>query len=146
MQNLPGSGRSSARFLSWVAVALVVAVSSGCGGTKVLTAQKTIVFEDRIYNVSAVQEVRPVREIVLPDGTVRDLSGMDRREVRSLFEAHDRLRVRFVVRFDERELQYAVGTVDSPRRIEQIERRFDSAMDKIRRFLAHRKQTQLRLS
>lgn len=128
-----------------VLILLVLSIA-GCGGTKVMTAQKTIVFEDRIYNVGAVQEVRPVREIILPGGTVRDLSRMDDREVRNLFESHDRLRVRFSVMFDERELEYAAGTVDSARRVERIERQFDSALDQIRRFLAHRKRTQLDLS
>lgn len=128
------------------ALMLLVLTVAGCGGTKVMTAQKTIVFEDRIYNVGAVQEVRPVRQIILPDGAVRDLSRMNDREVRNLFETHDRLRVRFSVMFDERELEYAAGTVDSARRVDRIQRQFDSAMDQIRRFLAHRKRTQLDLS
>jgi hypothetical protein len=128
------------------ALMLLILFIAGCGGTKVMTAQKSIVFEDRIYNVGAVQEVRPVREIILPDGVVRDLSGMNDRELRNLFETHDRLRVRFSVMFDERELEYAAGTVDSARRVERIRRQFDSAMDQIRRFLANRKRTQLDLS
>ncbi len=119
---------------------------TGCGGTRVMTAQKTIVFEDSIFNVSEVVEVRAVREIILPDGTVFDAARMEDREIGDLFEEHDRVRVRYSVMFDERELRYASGSVDSAREIRRIGRKFDSAMSDIRRFLAHRKRTQLDLS
>lgn len=132
--------------LALAAMFLAALSVSGCGGTKVMTAQKTIVYDDRIYNVSAVQEVRPVREIILPDGQTRDLARLNDRQVRDLFDDHDQLRVRFSVMFDERELAYARGTVDRSADVKRLRQRFDSAMERIRRFLANRKQTQLQLS
>jgi hypothetical protein len=132
--------------LTLAAMFLAALSVSGCGSTNVMMAQKTIVYEDRIYNVSAVQEVRPVREIILPDGQTRDLARLNDRQVRDLFDDHDQLRVRFSVMFDERELAYARGTVDRAADVKRLRQRFDSAMERIRRFLAHRKQTQLQLS
>lgn len=132
--------------LAWFAMILIAFALSGCGGTRVMTAQKSIVFEGNIYNVAAVREVRPVEEIILPDGTVRNLAQIDDREIRDLFDTHGSLRVRFSVMLDETELRYAYGQVERERQLRQIERRFDDAMEDIQRFLAHRTQTQLELS
>jgi hypothetical protein len=132
--------------LTLAAMFLAALSVSGCGSTNVMMAQKTIVYEDRIYNVSAVQELRPVREIILPDGQTRDLARLNDRQVRDLFDDHDQLRVRFSVMLDERELTYARGTVNRSADVKRLRQRFDSAMERIRRFLANRKQTQLQLS
>jgi hypothetical protein len=146
MPSFVSSTRAVAGIGAQFALVLLALALTGCGGTKVLTAQKSIVYDDRIYNVSAVEEVRPIREIILPGGDTRDLSRMNDREVRELFRDHEQLRVRFSVMLDERELSYARGTVGRAGEVKRIQQRFDSAMERIRRFLANRKQTQLELS
>lgn len=145
INELVGPAKKARAFVG-IALVMIAFVLSGCGGTRVMTAQKSIVFEGAIYNVASVREVRPVEEIILPDGTVRNLAKIDDREVRDLFDAHGSLRVRFSVMLDDTELRYVYGQVDRERQLRQVQRRFEDAMEDIQRFLAHRKQTQLKLS
>lgn len=142
--------RLSASLARVVIVALVLTLASsvaGCGGrTKVMTAQKSIVYRERLYNVSVVREVSPVQEVTLPDDSVRDLERLDDRAVRDLFGEYDRLRARFVIMLDDTALIYFQGPVTSARELSRIQDRFRSALGRIQRFMADGKQTQLELS
>lgn len=125
---------------------LLVALSiAACGSTKVVTAQKSITYRDRLYNVSVVREVRPRRELVLPDGSTQDLERLDERSLRGLFDEYGTLRIRLVVLLDDLELIYIEGPVDGAREVRRLEDRFDAALERIQRFIADRKKTQLEL-
>jgi hypothetical protein len=130
--------------LALVSLMLVLGIS-GCGSTKVTTAQKSIAYKDRLYNISVVREVRGVREVILPSGEVRDLTTLGDRARRDLFDEHAAVRVRMKVMFDETELVYFDRSVRNRRDLNELERRFTSAMERIRRFTANRRQTQLDL-
>lgn len=127
-----------------VSLTLLLGVS-GCGSTKVTTAQKSITYKDRIYNISIVREVRGVREAILPDGETVDLTTLGDRARRDLFDEHDEFRVRMKVMFDENELVYFNRSVRNRRDLDELDRRFDQAMEQIRRFMANRRQMQLDL-
>jgi hypothetical protein len=130
--------------LAFVCLALVLG-ASGCGSTKVSTAQKSIAYKDRIYNISLVREVRGVREVILPGGETRNLNSLGDRARRDLFDEYDEFRVRMRVLFDDTELMYFDRSVRNRRDLNALERRFDGAMEEIRRFMANRRQTQLEL-
>lgn len=130
----------------WLVTILLLTITlAGCGGTRVIVAQKTIVHQDVIYNVSNVDQLRPARMLILPDGSSRDLQKLDDRARKNLFEQYETLQIRLHFLLDDTTLPYLEGRVTSTNELRQAERQFDRALERIQKFLADRKQTQLQL-
>lgn len=132
-------------FPSLLVMALVVLGLSACGSTRVVMAQKTIVHQDVVYNVSNVDQLRPARVLILPDGSTLDPQRLDDRARRDLFKQHDSVQVRLNVMLDETALPYINSRVSSASELRRAEREFDRELERIQKFLADRKQTQLKL-
>jgi len=69
---MPNSNPSVCRLRTLTIVLLslgLLTTLAGCGSTKVMTAQKSIAYKDRIYNISVVREVSGVRQLIVPGAT-----------------------------------------------------------------------------
>ena len=151
-ENLSRNGRIPplhAAGVSCFATALLAVLAAltlvACGSTKVYTADKTLVYQGSIYNLGNVQQVTPRVEGRLPDGSVVDLRGKDRKAVEALLAEQSPLEVSTVVEFDERAMVYQRGPVSSYSDYSKMLKRFDGAMKDISKFMAHGKKTQLKL-
>lgn len=131
--------------LAALATGFMLPALVACGSTKVMTASKTIVYDESIYNVTAVRELRPVREATLADGRTQSLRGMDARALRAFFEDQGEVRVCMRFMLDETSLEYACRRIDSYRDYARLDDRFTDARADIERFLGNRKRTQLDL-
>jgi hypothetical protein len=116
-----------------------------CGGTRVYTGDKTVIYRGSIYNVSDVRVYTTFNQAVLGDQKTLDLKGMDKRRFNELLEQHETLSVRQGFRLDESELLYQTGTVDSWADLSRMNKRFDSATKTMTRFIGDSKKTQLQL-
>jgi len=136
-----------AKRLGALLLALCMLTLMACGGTKVYTADKTIVYRENIYNMSSVQRIGTQKEITLPDGEIVDTSNMDKKQVQAVFKDHPKteLMVSMAFDFDDKEMVYLRAKADSYSEYSRMESRLDSARKSITKFMGDKKKTQLKL-
>ena len=144
---------SGARFFSRPTVSsLLVALAAigmlflaGCGSTKVYTADKTIVYNGSLYNISNVQRIGSRIEGSLPDGSTVNMKNLDKKGVQALFKQHSEIMVSTIVEMDDEEMIYQRIRVKNVSDYNKMVKRFDGALNDISKFMADKKKTQLKL-
>jgi hypothetical protein len=116
-----------------------------CGGTKVYTIDKTLVYGNNMYNLSSVQKFSSRIEATLPDGEIRNLAAMDRSEFNAMLDEYSTLAVKTVIEMDQQELIYQAQRVKSYSEFNKMRKNLDTAVNNIRKFMANKKSTQLKL-
>ncbi|HKX54875.1 MAG TPA: hypothetical protein VJN01_02185 [Xanthomonadales bacterium] len=132
------------------AVGLVVMVLlalhlSGCGSTKVYTADKTVVYQQSVYNLANVKVITRKSTAVMADQSVIDLANMDEEGFLPLLAISPSIAVRQVFLLDDIELVYQHASVASWKEFKKLDKRFQSASKDLNKFLANSKKTQLKL-
>ena len=131
------------------ALMLVLAASifslSGCGSTKVYTADKTVVYNGTIYNLGNVQKVGSRLDGLTPDGTVINLRGKDKKEIEKLLKDNEPMMVSAVVELDDQDMVYERRKISKYSEFSSMNKRFDRALNDISKFMADKKKTQLKL-
>jgi hypothetical protein len=133
------------RAVSIVALLWAVLNLAACGSTKVYTADKTVVYQESVYNVSNVKVFTRKSYGVLADQTRVDLMNAEEQGFNELLVSSPGIEVRHVFMLDDLELVYQQGTVSSWKEFRKLDKRFDSASKDLNKFLADSKKTQLKL-
>ena len=123
----------------------VIITLSGCGSTKVYTADKTMVYKTDLYNLANVQKLGSNIEGTLADGEKVNMLGMDKKAVNNLFDKHDSLVVKTAITMDDQELVYQNVRISKYSDFSKMVKNQESAMKKINKFMADKKKTQLKL-
>jgi len=134
-----------ARRAGALAMVFCLALLSACGGTKVYTADKTVIYRDSIYNISNVQRLTARRVAQTPGGQEVNLANRDKNALKDLFKENPGSVVTMSVDMDTQEMVYLRTKVDSYSEYERLEKRFDSAMKDLTKFMGDKKKTQLKL-
>ncbi len=134
-----------ARLVGVCLLVLLVAGLTGCGSTKVYTAQKTIVYNGEIYNLGNTQRVGSRIDGLKADGQTVNMRGMDRKGVEALLDDNDSLMVSAIVEFDQTEMIYQRVRITKYSEYSKLVKRFDRALNDIGKFMANKKKTQLKL-
>ena len=148
---IPSSPASSGSVSSVVkgAIIFLLVISvislSGCGSTKVYTANKTLVYSGDIYNLATVQRVGSRVEATLPNGDVIDPRQMDKKEFNAMLKENQSVVVASIVELDQQEFVYQRSRVSKYSGYTKIMKNHDAAMDNIRKFMADKKKTQYTL-
>jgi hypothetical protein len=124
---------------------LALCALSACGGTKVYTADKTVVYRDAIYNVSDVKVFRTFNQAVVAGQSAIDLKGMDKRRFNGLLDQHKTVLVRQGFNLDKQELVYRAQNVDSWSDFSRMNKQFESATKSMTGFIGSPKKNQLKL-
>ena len=131
---------------SGIFLLLVVMLSlSGCGSTKVYTANKTIVYDGDIYNMSTVQRIGSRVDGLLPGGDLINMRSLDKKEVEGLLKEHSSMIVTTIVEMDSQEMTYERRRITRYSDFSKMMKNFDKALDDVRKFMANKKSTQLKL-
>jgi len=117
----------------------------GCGSTKVYTADKTLVFGSNLYNLSNVQRLGSRVEGTLPNGDTVKLERMDKKAINALLDEHSSLLVTTAVEMDDKEFIYQNVRVKKYSDYSRVIKNQQSTMEKINKFMANKKSTQLKL-
>ena len=123
----------------------VIFTLSGCGSTKVYTADKTMVYKTDLYNLANVQRLGSKIEGTMPDGEKVNMLEMDKKAVNNLFDKHDSLVVKTAITMDDQELVYQNVRISKYSDFSKMVKNQESAMKKINKFMADKKKTQLKL-
>jgi hypothetical protein len=118
---------------------------SGCGSTKVYTADKTITYKGDLYNVSNVQKISTRVEGKLPGGEVKNMKNMDKKAVGSLLQEGSPIVVTTIVDMDSQEMIYQRSSVTKYSEFSSMMKNINNASGKIGKFMADKKSTQLKL-
>jgi hypothetical protein len=124
-------------------VAMVALV--GCGGTKVYTADKTMVYRGSLYNLGAVQKVSTREEAKLANDEIVQLGNKDKNALQAFFKENSKVLVSMIFELDQEEVVYLRTNVDSYSEYNRLKKRFEKATDDIADFMADKKDTQLKL-
>ena len=122
-----------------------MALAAACGGTKVYTIDKTVIYRDAMYNMSGVKKVSGREEAKLADDSVINIRNKDKKEMQALFKEHGDMLISMIVDLDEEELVYLRMRVDSYSDYSRMKKKFDGALKDITKFMADKKDTQLNL-
>lgn len=144
---LPSGGASVGRILLLSLIVACLLTVSGCGGsdTKVITAQKTLVMRDSIFNITDFQVYQAHFDASLTDGQTISLRDIEKREFNDLLEQNGVIDVRSVFIFDGKEMVYEARRIDSWSDMKKMRRNFQDAEKDVREFLGDPEETQLKL-
>ncbi len=132
-------------FTTLILLVATVALSGCISKTKVYTADKTLVFGSSIYNLSNVKRLGSRIEGTLPDGSKIDLERADKSEINDLLRVHSSFVVSTYIEMDDKALTYQRSEVDRYSDFSKLVKNQNSAMNKISKFMANKKSTQLKL-
>lgn len=133
------------RLLRTGLLALATVLLVACGSTKVITADKSLVYRGNIYSLANVGTVGSRLEATTPGGEVIDVMRYDKRAFNALLDQHDRLEVRSVIALDEQDVLYEQKSVDGYRDFDRLQDDIGKVMRDIQKFMADAKKTQLKL-
>lgn len=128
-----------------MALLLIAVTTASCGSTKVITADKTIVYRGTLYNVSNVKKMSSRIEATLPDASKVNMKNLDRDAKRQLFRDNEEMRVTMAIDLDQESLIYLNTNMDSYSDYSRVEKRFENALEDIGDFMSDKKDTQLEL-
>ena len=130
-------------FVFLLAVAMIAL--TGCGSTKVYTAEKTIVYKDSMYNLSGVKQVGSRIKGNAADGTTVKLRNLDKKEVEAQLKANPGMMVTTLVTMDDQEMVLERRQVKNYSDYNKMVKHLEGAMKDITKFMADGKKTQLKL-
>jgi len=118
---------------------------AGCGSTKVYTAEKTLVYQGSIFNLSGVQKMGSRIDGTATDGTTVNLGALDKKDVEAELKANSGMVVTTLVLMDDKEMVYERKQVKKYSDYSKMKSRLEGAMKDITKFMADGKKTQLKL-
>jgi len=140
------SGFSVVKCLRTSLIALLTLALAGCfSSTKVYQTDKTITYKSTLYNMANVQKIDARIMGELPNGDEKDMKGMDKKAVEALLKADSPITVTTAFKMDSQEMVYERRSVKKYSEFSKMVKNFESAGKKISKFMANKKQTQLKL-
>ena len=135
-----------AKRLAVFLLAVCILSLMGCGSTtKVYNTDKTILYKGDLYNMRNVQRISPQVNGKLPNGDVKDMKGMDKKAIQALLDESSPIMVSMIVEMDSQEMVYARKSVSKYSEFSSMKKSLEGAMNKINKFMANKKSTQLKL-
>jgi hypothetical protein len=135
----------NAKRLSVFFLAVCILSLAGCGSTKVYTTQKSVTYKGDLYNVSNIQKIGTRVEGLTPDGSVINMKGMDKKAAQAQLDEHSPLVVSTVFEMDSQEMIYQRKSITKSSEFSTMMKNFEGAANKISKFMANKKSTQLKL-
>jgi len=125
---------------------LAVMLSIGaCGSTKVYTADKTVVYNGSLYNMSNIQKISSTVVGTKANGDTVNMRTLDKKGVEALLKQESSIVVKTAIDMDTQELVYQNSRVSKYSDYSKMVKRFDTALNDINKFMADKKKTQLKL-
>ena len=118
---------------------------SACGGTKVYTNDKTIVYRGDIYNLSTVKQIGTEITAKIADDKIIDITRADKAKIQSLLEQNDSMFVTMSFQLDSQNMTYRASKVEKYKDYSRMKSDFESAQKKIVKLMGDKKKTQLKL-
>ncbi len=119
----------------WMLFGVALIVALGCGGTKVINEQKTILHGSNTINVTNVVRIGSKITATLPNGSTNDLSHADKAAVDELLQAHGSLNVTTALTFDDQSLTYEAKRISKVKEFEEMQKNLAKAIKKIQKFM-----------
>ena len=145
VSNISKPQRRFGRMLVLTISILTMLLLAGCGSTKVYNNDKTVVYNDAIYNLSKVKQINSKISGKLSDDNTVDLRGVTKKQFGAYLEEYSKVYVRMAFDLDGQEMLYRASSVDRWSDFQKMEKNFKSAGKQITSLLADKKKMQLKL-
>jgi len=138
--------RKTANTAGVLLMAFLMLVMAGCiSSSRSYTADKNIVYNGSIYNMSNVKAITANVTGELPNGDVKNMKGMDKKAVQALLGESSPVMVTTALDLDGQEMVYERRSISKYSDFSKMMSRFESAGKKVTKFMANKKSTQLKL-
>lgn len=138
--------RNTVNSLGIILMVFLMLFMAGCiSSSRSYNADKNIVYNGSIYNMANVKTSTATVEGTLPNGDVRSMKGMDKKSVEALLKQGSPIMVTTAFDLDGDELVYERRSVTKYSEYSKMVSNFESAGKKITKFMADKKETQLKL-
>jgi len=137
--------RRFGRNLILAASIIATLLLASCGGTKVYNNDKTIVYNDAMYNVSSVKKIGSKISGKLSDDKTVSLKGVSKKQFEAYLKEYDSVFVRMAFLLDDQEMLYRASSVDRWSDFTKMQKSFERANKQIVSLLADKKKMQLKL-
>jgi hypothetical protein len=138
-------GKEIARVAGVVVSLAAVLVVSGCGSTKVVTADKTFTYQGSVYNVSQARQLTTRLEAETSAGETIDVGGYDRKQFEELLKQQSPVKVTSIIVMDDLRVAYEQKSIERGRDLDRMRDNLADAYKDLQRFMADPKKTQLAL-
>lgn len=138
--------RNTASTLGVLLMAFFMLVMAGCiSSSRSYNADKNIVHNGTMYNMSNVKAVTAQVNGQLADGTVVNMKPMDKKKVMALLDESSPIMVTTAFDMDGTEMTYERRSITKYSEYSKMISKFESAGKKLTKFMANKKSTQLKL-
>ena len=144
-KTIPDSLKSARPFGLLLLAFLMLALVGCFSSTKVYQTDKTIQYDGALYNMSNVQKIGATIEGKLPNGEVKNMRGMSKKDVTALLKQSSPIQVVTAIDMDDRQLVYERRNITKYSEYSSMVKKFESAAKKVSSFMADKKATQLKL-
>lgn len=142
----PKAGFSLVNCLRVSFLAILMLALTGCfSSTKVYTADKTITYKGTLYNMANVQKIDTTVMGKLPNGDTKNMKGMDKKAVEALLKESSPIMLTTAMKMDSQEMVYERRSITKYSEYSKMVKNFTSAGNKVSKFMANKKSTQLKL-
>ena len=138
------TNRSYGRVLTLTATVLSILLLTACGSTKVYNNDKTVVYQDAVYNISKVKQINPKISGKLADDSSVDLRGADRKQIEA-YLGQGPMYVRMAFGLDDQEMLYRASSITKYSEYSSMLKSFESAGKQITSLMGNKKKMQLKL-
>lgn len=143
--NLPNALKST-NPLGVFLLAICMLALVGCfSSTKVYQTDKTITYNGSLYNMSNVQKIDSIIRGEMPNGDIKNMLNMDKKAVEALLKQGSPIVVTTAIGMDGEDLVYERRNVSKYSTYSSMKKKFESAAKKVGKFMANKKETQLKL-
>jgi hypothetical protein len=138
-------GNGVTRVVGAILSLAAVLVISGCGSTKLVTADKTVTYQGSIYNVSGVRQLTTRLEGETLAGETIDLGGFGKKRFEELVEQQGAVKVRTVIMMDDLRVVHEEKAIERGGDLVKMQENLADAYKDLKKFLAEPGKTQLNL-
>lgn len=138
--------RNTANTLGVLSMVILMIFLAGCiSSSRSYNADKNIVYNGSLYNMSNVKTVTGVVRGELPNGDIKNMKGMDKKAVEALLKQSSPILVTTAFDMDGEDLIYERRSVTKYSEFSKMASKLQSAGKKVTKFMADKKATQLKL-
>ena len=120
-------------------------LASCISSSRVYNNDKNVVYNDAMYNLANVKQIKATVKGKLSDSETVDLTNADRDKIEAYLDEYNSIYVRMSFQFDDQEMLYRASQVDSWSQYSKMKKSLDRAGKDIGNLMANKKKIQLKL-
>jgi hypothetical protein len=145
MSNIKTDRPFGRKLILAVSIMSIILLAGCISSSRVYNNDKNVVYKGTMYNMANVKQIATTISGKVSDSKTIDLKPADRKQVQAYLKEYDSMYVRMAFQFDQQEMLYRAGSVESWNQYSKMKKSFESASNQISKLMANKKKIQLKL-